>query len=329
MVKDSAQPEQEQQFPEVRQKAGIQPDDALAEAARKILQFHFARMLHHEPGTRLGEDVEELHDMRVSIRRMRAAFRTFGRAFKPKVAKTWARELRATGRTLGRVRDLDVLAEKAGHYLATLSKEARQGLDPLFAFWGQEREQARIRMLAYLDGERYRTFKQGFNVFLNSAEAGVRSYSGKQARLDRVRYAAPLLIYDRLAVVRTYESTLDEISIEQLHRLRIDFKRLRYTIEFFREVLGREVKGVINDLKQMQDHLGDLNDADVACQFLGEFLEAWDERQPGLPAAEPVASYLAARLDERQRLLMTFNEAWTRFNRPDFRRNLALAIARL
>ena len=47
------------------------------EAARKTLLFHFERMLKHEPGTREGEDAEELHDMRVATRRMRAALRVF------------------------------------------------------------------------------------------------------------------------------------------------------------------------------------------------------------------------------------------------------------
>ena len=43
----------------------------MAEVARKTLYFQFQRMLYHEPGTRLGQDNEELHDMRVATRRMR------------------------------------------------------------------------------------------------------------------------------------------------------------------------------------------------------------------------------------------------------------------
>jgi len=45
---------------------------AMSEAGRKVLRTHFARMLANEAGTRLGEDIEELHDMRVATRRLRA-----------------------------------------------------------------------------------------------------------------------------------------------------------------------------------------------------------------------------------------------------------------
>ena len=87
---------------------GVQPDDLLAEAGRKVLRYHFTAMLRHEAGTRLGEDSEALHDMRVATRRMRAAFEVFGEVFRPKVLKTHVKRLRTAGRTLGRVRDLDV-----------------------------------------------------------------------------------------------------------------------------------------------------------------------------------------------------------------------------
>ncbi len=319
---------------ELPEQAGVQPEDTLADAGRKILQHHYARMVHHEPGARLGQDIEELHNMRVAVRRMRAAFRTFSDAFKPKAIKAWLKGLRATGRALGRVRDLDVFMEKAHHYLEALPEEARQGLDPLFSVWQQEREEARAEMLAYLDGQRYQTFKREFEGFLETPGAGVASSSENRVIPDRVRFAAPLSIYSHLAAVRAYEPIVDHASIEQLHQLRITFKRLRYTVEFFREVLGKNVEVVVKDLKQVQDHLGDLNDADVACRILSEFLEAWDRRQLSVPIAErqnsePIAAYLAAKHAERHRLLTTFNETWAHFNRPSFRRNLALAIARL
>ena len=63
---------------ELPETPGVGPDDPMSEAGRKTLRFHYQRMVHNEPGTRLGEDIEFLHDMRVATRRMRAAFRVFG-----------------------------------------------------------------------------------------------------------------------------------------------------------------------------------------------------------------------------------------------------------
>ena len=95
---------------------GVLPDDPMSEAGRKVLRFHFERMLAHEPGTRLGEDIEELHDMRVATRRMRSAFGVFSPYFDPDALQPFFKGLRRTGRALGGVRDLDVFMEKAQRY---------------------------------------------------------------------------------------------------------------------------------------------------------------------------------------------------------------------
>jgi CHAD domain-containing protein len=324
---------------------GVLPDDPLSEAGRKVLRFHFLLMLKNEAGTRLGEDIEALHDMRVATRRMRSAFDIFGPTFKPKALQRYLRGLRATGRALGRVRDLDVILEKAGHYLETLPEEGRSGLDPLLDSWRQERGEGRQSMLEYLDSPAYDTFKFSFFDFLNKPGAGARKNSPPLITLDggeereggyTVQEAAPLLVYTRLSAVRRYEQNygpgLEDAPIETLHALRIEFKKFRYTVEFFRETLGLQAKNVIEDLKCMQDHLGDLNDAQVATLSLQAILAGWDKRQEGrsavaLQSPEAVAAYLAYRHAERHHLRQTFGEAWAQFNRPEFRKNLALALS--
>lgn len=311
---------------------GISPDDRMSEAGRKILRYHFLQMLVHEPGTRAGEDIEELHDMRVASRRMRAAFDVFGDYFEKKVIRTHLKGLRATGRALGHVRDLDVFLEKAARFLEQAPEDEHTGLDPLLALWVAERETARSQMLAHLDSVAYQSFVQRFHLFLNTPGEGARQFDFEKPIPHRVRDVAPMMIYTRLAAVRAYEAILDNASYVQLHALRIDFKYLRYTLEFFREVLGPESKAVIEDIKQVQDHLGDLNDADVACSILQDFLENWEQRQLTLPlnerqSSEPVVRYLAAKHAERHQLLITFPQAWAHLIRPEFRSNLAQAIS--
>jgi CHAD domain-containing protein len=141
-----------------------------------------------------------------------------------------------------------------------------------------------------------------------------------------------VLVYERLASVRAFDAIINHATIEQLHALRIEFKKLRYTVEFFREVMGDEAKEVINEFKKMQDHLGDLNDAQVATVFLSQFLHDDEERQVSLPLnerhnLEPVVAYQAYRYAERHRLLTTFQPAWENFNRPEMRQKIALAVS--
>ena len=321
-------------FPKVRKNPGIKENDPMAEAGRKILRFHFAHMLAHEEGTRNGQDIEELHDMRVATRRMRAAFEVFGPYFRRKVVKKHLKRLRAAGRALGRMRDLDVSVEKAQRYLETLPEEERPGLDPLLNTWGQERTTERDQLLAYLDSENYQRFKQEFNQFVSTPGDGVPPITETVPTPNLVRHVVPVLIHTRLAALRAHEQIVTNASVEQLHALRIEFKRLRYAIEFFREVLGGEAREVIDEIKTLQDHLGDLNDANVACQSLREFIETWEERQLDRPIQErqnpePVVAYLAARHAERHNLMITFPKAWSQFNRPDTLKNIALSISGL
>ena len=92
---------------------GITRDDTMAEAARKTLRYHFHQMLDNEAETRLGEDIEALHDMRVATRRMRTAFRVFADFLDADATAPYRKSLKRVGRALGEVRDLDVFRGKA------------------------------------------------------------------------------------------------------------------------------------------------------------------------------------------------------------------------
>ena len=333
-IAQTKKPQTEFPFPQPMAAAGIQPDDSMAEAGRKTMRFLFAEMLIHEPGTRLGQDPEQLHDMRVATRRLRAAFVVFEQAFNPKVIKSHVKGLRLTGRALGHARDMDVIIEKAVHYLDGLPPDERPGTQPLIDYWQDERTQARADMLAHLNSQKYSNFLHKFNIFVNTPGLGALPVREEPPTPHRVREVAPALIYSRLEAVRAYETILANATIAQLHALRIECKRFRYTVEFFREVLGEQTKAILNQLKGLQDHLGNLHDADVACQIVRQFLTEWDARQTALPLAtrqnpQPIVTYLAQQSAELHRLMVSFPQTWANFNRPEFRMDLALAVAAL
>jgi CHAD domain-containing protein len=323
---------------------GLTPDDTMAEAARKTLYFHFQRMLAHERGTRLGEDIEELHDMRVATRRMRAALQVFGDYLDMGRLEPFLKGLRRTGRILGAVRDLDVFWEKTQAYLDRLPPKRQDELAPLQAVWQDQRESSRERMLAYLSDERYSRFTLEFGEFLQSPGAAEPPPFGADGhpRPRLLPHVVPVVVYQRLAAVRAYDEwvTAPEVPLERLHQLRIAAKGLRYTFEFFQEVLGPEAADVINRTKQLQDHLGDLQDAVVACNLLRDFLTwgTWGPaRTPGkrvtLPdepiVAPGVAAYLAARQQELRNLLDTFPTAWKNVPSRDFGQEAAAALSEL
>jgi CHAD domain-containing protein len=322
------------QFPQPRPQIGISLDDTLAEAGRKVWSYFFAEMLSHEAGTLLGENIEELHDMRVATRRMRSAFDIFGPAFDAKVLKRHLKGLRIAGRVLGQVRDMDVLLDKLLTYQKKLKGAPSSGADPLVTDWQMVIDQQRLKLVRHLQSGEYQVFKSNFNLFLQVPEMEnyhVGAVGGKSAFL---RDMVPVLVYSRYAAVRAYESLVPTASVIQLHALRIECKKFRYTLEYFKEILGPEIGLTINDLKGMQDHLGELHDADVACLLVRKFLKKLDHNQLQVPISErinpePIVNYLAFLHAERYSLTRSFPELWKKFNRPEFRQRLAQSVSLL
>ncbi len=103
----------------------VTPDDLMAEAGRKILLAEFVKMMQNEAGSRTGEDIESVHDMRVAIRKMRSLFRLLSPYYKRTSISPYKTELQHLAWTLGAVRDLDVLIEDIRVYQLTL-KAAKQ-----------------------------------------------------------------------------------------------------------------------------------------------------------------------------------------------------------
>src|SRR4030042_3814148 len=241
-------------YPEVQQLIGITPDDTLAEAGKKVWLYYFAVMLSHEAGTVQGENIEELHDMLLATRRMRAAFDIFGPAFDSKTIKHHLKGLRTIGRVLGKVRDMDVILENAIAYQRKLKESAGPGLEPLLNEWKEVINRQHSKMIKHLQSEAYGNFKQNFNSFLQAPEYDKIQIFQDEGSSARVRDTVPVLVYSRYAAARAYESILLTASVTQLHALRIEFKRFRYTLEYFTEILGEGANKAINELKEVQDH---------------------------------------------------------------------------
>jgi inorganic triphosphatase YgiF len=117
---------------------------SVGEVAFAVLRRQFTEMRAHESGTRLGEDPEELHDMRVATRRMRAAMKVFEGTL-PERAKWLREELRWVAGVLGEVRDLDVQigrldetsSPEAFHDLRKKGKRLRYALEFVSEVYGK------------------------------------------------------------------------------------------------------------------------------------------------------------------------------------------------
>ena len=251
--------------------SGLKPEAALdlgptqvdasmsaGEVAFAVLRRHFAAMLANEPGVRLGEDPEDLHDMRVATRRLRATLKLYSDAL-PKRAERYERDLRYVANALGEVRDLDVHLERL------VGEASRDGgiLQGVIAVLREHRVGARRNMLQTLDSDRYERFVSSFSGTLRRG----RSPAPTRPILE----AAPELVRRRYRKVRKAADRLaGDSSPEEFHDLRKKGRRLRYALEPLQGIYGKPAKKMIKLLREIQDELGDHQDFVVAVELMEE-----------------------------------------------------------
>ena len=230
-------------------RTAIEPADTIGHVALAVLRRHFAALLANEAGTRLGDDIEDLHDMRVASRRLRAAIALFQDVLPVEAAKLRP-ELAWLGQTIGDVRDLDVQLER-------LEEMAHpEQLERLRALLTEERAGARRVMLEALDSTRYARFVRRFGSML-------RSRSG--TRTGPALAVAPDLVEQRHAALsKAMRRIAADAPASEYHRLRIACKRFRYALEFLADVYPDETSRVVKRTVALQDLLGSYQDADVA-----------------------------------------------------------------
>ena len=251
------------------------PDDietsmSAGEVAFAILRRQFAAMLTHEPGTRLGEDSEELHDMRVATRRMRAALKLFYRAL-PEQADFYRNELKWVAGTLGEVRDLDVQIEHLDE-LSSGQEEDSDAFVEVVEALEERRAEARERMLEALDSDRYERFVSSYAGMLRRGPEEEDHEEGLAN--EPIVMVAPGLVSRRHKKWRKTGKNLSEESPpEEYHEFRKEGKQLRYALEFLKDVYGEKpTMRLIKPLKELQDDLGRHQDLIVAAELLEDIV---------------------------------------------------------
>jgi len=305
-------------------------DNTMSEAAIKTLGRHFRRLLSREEAVRVRDDAEDVHDMRVASRRLLAALRVFAAALDPRAAKPARKELRRLLEILGAVRDLDVLEARILEYRDARPARPRPGLESLLGALNLERNLRRTRMLKYLASARYSRFKKDFPGLLDRREDGQ-----DQGTVGR---ELPSILFDAYAKVRAFEARQDgeDPPLARYHRLRIAFKRLRYSLEFFEPALGPGVAPLIEAARKVQDHLGLLQDGVIACGLVSRFLGRGRigkgrKSDPGksMVLAPAAAIYLAARQADIKRLHRSFPALWRRVAGQGFAKRLGKIVSSL
>lgn len=147
---------------------GVAPHKNMETCARLIIVSYFREMMSHKDGAIDGTNIEFVHDMRVASRRLRAAMDNFSDCFEREPFKQFYKQIRTITRTMGVVRDLDVLITHFHSELQILPKNEQTDIQGLIENLQQKRVEARKPMLDLFAELSANDFEIQFLTFFDS-----------------------------------------------------------------------------------------------------------------------------------------------------------------
>ena len=269
--------------------------NSLGDWASLAIEKHFQKTLTHELEVLKDRDPEELHQMRVGMRRLRSAVNGFGPVVTlPKEAQD--KKIGKIARCLGGLRDLDVLLEALeNHYKPNLPAPEQAELDRVMQQLLKQRRQAFKKVREILGHKSYSMLKQKLQewlekpIYTNIAQLPIQEvlpdlllpeisqlflHSGwlvaiNKDDLEKTDNQDFLLqqTNSKYQVVTT-DNNKSALKItpseeESLHSLRKEVKRVRYQMSLFTDFYGSTYAAYLQDMKEIQEYLGDLQDISV------------------------------------------------------------------
>jgi CHAD domain-containing protein len=262
----------------------------LGEWACLGISKHFQKTLKHQPQVLLDNDPEELHQMRVGMRRLRSAIAGFAPVLIfPKSIDD--RSVGKVARCLGAVRDLDVLqASLLKDYRPVLPSDEQENLDLALFVLNKQRSEAFQKIEKMFNGKLYQRLIQGLTHWLEEPQyQAIASLPIGEVLPDLLLpelshlflHQGWLVGYQPVAGLSNMSSEelpniltvndQDSLASEEeelLHALRKQVKRTRYQMSLFTELYGDQYAQYLKDLGSMQDYLGELQDIVVLTEFM-------------------------------------------------------------
>jgi inorganic triphosphatase YgiF len=301
--------------PQKAKRPELGPEDTLDEAIAATLGSCLEQILANQAPAHRGDDVEGVHQMRVGVRRLRSALRLFRPVLPAAALRPLERELRWFGRELGAVRDLDVfVVERLDPLVA--QRPGDKGLELLREVAEARRRAHQEQLRRSIESPRYTRLVLELGRWLARRAWRQQPLDEASARLFApARALAAELLERRHRKVRRLGARIEELRLADLHRLRIQLKRLRYASELVGGLYpGRRLDRYLGRLPDLQDRLGRLADLATAQGLLAELIEgvAPEARSACARAAGFVEGWASA---DAARATRRVARAWQEFAR--------------
>lgn len=278
----------------------------LGDFALKLIDKQYRRLIKQEAGVLQDTDPEYLHQMRVSSRRLRTVLQLFDQVVElPKPAQ--AQQIQKLAKVLGGLRDLDVqLAALKQEYRPQVAADEQLQIDQAIERLKAQRQKTFKRVEQSLTASKYCDLKTAYEDWLD------KPIYRPLAQLS-LAAALPDLLTPLLSELLLHPGWWADCGADQdetiLHELRKTCKHARYQSEFFAEFYGDEFGQWVEELKQLQEDLGLLQDAHVLLELLD--LD---------PATAPDLFQLIQQ--QRQRALSNWDQLREKYTNATFRYSL-------
>jgi len=294
----------------------LEPDMRSDDATKVILHFLLHVMKINEVNIEKDLDTEFLHDFRVAIRRTRSALGQIKNVFPLGTTNRFKKDFVFVGKLSNQLRDLDVYLLKEDTYKAMLPPVLRNDIDPLFKYLRQKRSKELQNVINGLRSKKYAKILHDWEAFLNEPKDDTATAAN--ARLPVIYLARKRIYVKYRGVVKAGNLILEDTEDEMLHVLRIQCKKLRYLMEFFSSLFPlKKISVLIEQLKKLQDNLGNFNDLRVQEEYLLNITKKLPVTHQQLKKTLVAIGSLIGTLDrERQTVKDAFATTFTHFASP-------------
>lgn len=262
----------------------------LGDAAADAIEKYFRKTLAHEAEVLKDKDAEELHQMRVGMRRLRSAVTGFAPVLDlPKQAQE--HKIGKVGRILGTLRDLDVMLDSLqNQYYPNLPADEQEVLDQVLLNLLKQRRRALKGVRAVLEHKSYQLLKRSMEDWLEKPQfRAISNLPIAEVLPDLLLpQVSDFFLHPAWLLGTEYEDgqvkVCDDLNAEAvehklaaegtiLHDLRKQAKRVRYLMNLFGEFYGETYEAYVEDVKAIQECLGAIQDSEVLGEFLTDFVE--------------------------------------------------------
>jgi CHAD domain-containing protein len=262
----------------------------LSHYSHQIIRPSFQKVVEQEEAVLKDKDPEALHQMRVGMRRLRTAIQVFSTAIAlPKAFSNSS--IAKISKSLGKTRDLDVLQqEMITRYQPLLQKKELTRFDEVLKHLQKNRDRHFLDLKKTLTSDRYQKLKQSLQSWIDQPRYTLMGDLLVQKILPDLLLPliCQLFLHSGWLVGTTVEAgEITLISLENaeesaqqlaqfgnmLHDLRKQIKGIRYQAEFFSDFYDATYLERIEELKTIQEMLGELHDREVLVEFLKSTLK--------------------------------------------------------